>query len=304
MKAVLEIFAKGFGIGVADIIPGVSGGTMALIFGIYPRLIRAINSFDIKWLHGIIKLDLNTIVHRPNFQFLIPLLLGMISAVLFFTRVIPLPGLIHTHAEIIYGLFFGLVLGAVPSLIWEMGGLSRGKFQFIMLGFVAGYCILNMIPVTTPNTGGFIFLSGMIAISAMILPGISGSFILLMLKKYAFIFDAIGQFNLVVIIPFALGVIMGLILFSRLLAWALASRYREIMSLIVGLLVASLWIIWPFQERIYESVLDGEKLIASTPYIPDQFNANIAVSLVMMVVGFSLVLVLKGLSMSKYPGNG
>ena len=299
MKAIVKIFAKGFGIGVADIIPGVSGGTMALIFGIYPRLIKAINSFDKVWLYGIVRLDYNTVIHRPHLQFLAPLLLGMIMAVLFFTRVISLPTIIYTHAEIIYGLFFGLILGAVPILLWEIGGVLQRGFPFILLGSVAGYYVFNMIPVTTPNTGEFIFLSGMIAVSAMILPGLSGSFVLLILKKYAFIFNAIGQFNFAVILPFMFGMIVGLVLFSRILAWAMAAYYQEILSLIVGLLIASLWIIWPFQERVYESVLGSEKLIASTPFIPDQFNADIVFSLVMMAVGFSLALALKGFSTPK-----
>ena len=213
--------------GAADVVPGVSGGTMALIFGIYPRLINAIKSFDTDWIKGIIKLDLDVILHRPHFAFLIPLVIGILAAILFFTRVVPLPVLIRTHPEIIYGLFFGLILGSVLVLMKVTKSWSFKEIRFVIAGIAIGHLIFNMVPVETPDASWFIFLSGAVAISAMILPGISGSFILLMLKKYAYIFNAIGYFNFAVIIPFTLGMIMGLVLFSRVLSWLLKKWYQE-----------------------------------------------------------------------------
>jgi len=174
--------------GAADVVPGVSGGTMALIFGIYSCLINAIKSFDTDWIKGIIKFDLEVILHRPHFAFLIPLVMGIFAAVLFFTRVVPLPILIRTHPEIIYGLFFGLILGSALVLMKVTESWSFKEIRFVIAGIAIGYLIFNMVPVETPDASWFIFLSGAVAISAMILPGISGSFILLMLKKYTYIF--------------------------------------------------------------------------------------------------------------------
>ena len=282
--------------GAADVVPGVSGGTMALIFGIYPRLINAIKSFDTDWIKGIVKFDLDVILHRPHFTFLIPLLMGIIAAILFFTRVVPLPVLIHTHPEIIYGLFFGLILGSALVLMKSTGSWTFKELRFVIAGIAIGYLIFNMVPVETPDASWFIFLSGAVAISAMILPGISGSFILLMLKKYAYIFNAIGHFNFAVIVPFTIGIIMGLALFSRVLFWLLKNWYRETLSTIIGLLIASLWVIWPFQERIYEMVRGKERLIDTQPYLPQQITAEVNMAAGMIILGLLLVLVINYLS--------
>ncbi len=282
--------------GAADVVPGVSGGTMALIFGIYPRLINAIKSFDTDWIKGIVKFDLNIILHRPHFAFLIPLIIGILAAILFFTRVVPLPILIRTHPEIIYGLFFGLILGSVLVLMKVTKSWSFKEIRFVIAGIAIGHLIFNMVPVETPDASWFIFLSGAVAISAMILPGISGSFILLMLKKYAYIFNAIGYFNFSVIIPFTLGMIMGLVLFSRVLSWLLKKWYQETLSAIIGLLVASLWVIWPFQERMYEMVRGKERLIETQPYFPQQITADVNMAAGMIILGLLLVLVLNYLS--------
>jgi len=296
LKSYLKIIAKGFGMGAADVVPGVSGGTMALIFGIYPRLINAIKSFDTDWIKGIVKFDLNIILHRPHFAFLIPLIIGILAAILFFTRVVPLPILIRTHPEIIYGLFFGLILGSVLVLMKVTKSWSFKEIRFVIAGIAIGHLIFNMVPVETPDASWFIFLSGAVAISAMILPGISGSFILLMLKKYAYIFNAIGYFNFSVIIPFTLGMIMGLVLFSRVLSWLLKKWYQETLSAIIGLLVASLWVIWPFQERMYEMVRGKERLIETQPYFPQQITADVNMAAGMIILGLLLVLVINFLS--------
>jgi len=282
--------------GAADVVPGVSGGTMALIFGIYPRLINAIKSFDKEWIKGIVKFDFDTILHRPHFSFLIPLLMGIFAAILFFTRIVPLPVLIRTHPETVYGLFFGLILGSVLVLMKETGSWSFKEIRFVIAGIAIGHLIFNMVPMETPDASWFIFLSGAVAISAMILPGISGSFILLMLKKYAYIFNAIGHFNFAVIIPFTLGMIMGLVLFSRVLSWLLKNWYQETLSTIIGLLVASLWVIWPFQERIYEMVRGKERLIETQPYFPQQITADVNMAAGMIILGLLLVLVINFLS--------
>jgi len=285
--------------GAADVVPGVSGGTMALIFGIYPRLINAIKSFDTDWIKGIVKFDLEVTLHRPHFTFLIPLFVGILAAILFFTRIVPLPVLIRTHPEIIYGLFFGLIMGSVLVLMKQTGSWTFKEFRFVIAGIAIGHLIFNMVPMETPDASWFIFISGAIAVSAMILPGISGSFILLMLKKYAYIFNAVGHFNFAVIVPFAIGMITGLALFSRVLSWLLKTWYQETLSTIIGLLVASLWVIWPFQERIYEIIRGQDRLLESNPYLPQQINADVSISIAMMIAGLLLVLILNHYSVGE-----
>jgi len=293
IKSRLKLIAKGFCVGSADVVPGVSGGTMAFILGIYPQLINAIKSFDSEWLRMIVSLNVKGIINRPHFGFLIPLGIGAVSALLFFTRIVPLPTLIRTHPEIIYGLFFGLVLGSIVLLIRHLGSyLLFKRALFLIMGIVFGGFVVTMVPASTPDDTWFIFLCGAIAISAMILPGISGSFILLMLKKYAYIFNAIGHFDFSIILPFMLGIITGVILFSRILSFLLKKFYQQTILFITGLLIASLYVIWPFQTRLYELVRSKERLISSVPYIPEEFGSQVFISIAMMIIGLVLVIVL------------
>lgn len=293
IKARLKLIAKGFCVGSADVVPGVSGGTMAFILGIYPQLINAIKSFDCEWLRMIVTLNVKGIINRPHFGFLIPLGIGAVSALLFFTRIVPLPTLIRTQPEIIYGLFFGLVLGSIVLLFRHLGSYLLLKHTlYLIIGISFGGFVVTMVPASTPDDTWFIFLCGAVAISAMILPGISGSFILLMLKKYAYIFNAIGHFDFSIILPFMLGIITGVVLFSRLLSYVLKRFYQQTILFITGLLIASLYVIWPFQTRLYELVRNKERLVSSVPYIPEGFSNQVFISIVMMIIGLALVIVL------------
>ncbi len=288
----LIIAGKGFCMGAADVVPGVSGGTMAFILGIYEKLINAISSFDLIWLQHVFKLEIKPALQRPHFGFLIPLVIGIICALLFFTRIIPLPTLLHTNPEPIYGLFFGLILGSIVVLLPETERFDSSSIFFLSIGTLAGWFIVNLVPMNTPDTAWFLFLSGMLAISAMLLPGISGSFILLILHKYETILNSIGHFNFMVLIPFGLGALTGLVVFSRFLGWLLARFYRATLSVIIGILIGSLWVIWPFQVRKYIEVHGKEKLISATPYFPDSFTQPVIYAILMMLLGIALVLII------------
>ena len=289
----LKLIAKGFCVGSADVVPGVSGGTMAFILGIYPQLINAIKSFDSEWIRMILSFNIKGIINRPHFGFLIPLGIGAVAALLFFTRIVSLPTLIRTQPEIIYGLFFGLVLGSIVLLFRHMGmNLLIKRVLFLILGISFGGFVVTLVPASTPDASWFIFLCGAIAISAMILPGISGSFILLMMKKYAYIFNAIGHFDFSIIIPFALGILTGVVLFSRVLSYLLKTFYQQTILFISGLLIASLYVIWPFQERVYETVRNKERLISSVPFLPETFGSQVLYSVIMMLIGFAFVIIL------------
>jgi putative membrane protein len=296
----LKLIAKGFCVGSADVVPGVSGGTMAFILGIYPQLINAIKSFDSEWLRMIFTLNIKGILNRPHFGFLIPLGIGAVCAILFFTRVISLPTLIRTQPEIIYGLFFGLVLGSIVLLFRHLGMvLLLRRSLFLIIGILFGGFVVTLVPASTPDDSWFIFLCGAIAISAMILPGISGSFILLMMKKYAYIFDAIGHFDFSIILPFMFGIITGVILFSRVLSYLLKTFYQQTILFITGILIASLYVIWPFQNRVYEVVRDKERLVSSVPYFPEAINSQFFYSLLMVIIGLAAVIILDNLSKEK-----
>jgi putative membrane protein len=150
--------------------------------------------------------------------------------------------------------------------------------------------------VNTPEANWFIFLSGALAICAMILPGISGSFILLILKKYDYIFNAIGYFDFTVLIPFVFGIITGLALFARFLSWMLRNFYRATIMVINGLLIASLWVIWPYQVRTYEIIRDKKYLIGSTPSFPTELTTDVVVALLLTLTGIAVVIIINNLA--------
>ncbi|MFQ5659388.1 MAG: DUF368 domain-containing protein [Gammaproteobacteria bacterium] len=285
--------------GTADVIPGVSGGTMAFILGIYPELVAAIKSFDLLWMKSLLRFDLGTSLSRPKFGFLIPLMIGIGGALLFFTRIIPLPVLLHTHPEEIYGLFFGLIAGSILVLIREMKGIGLNALLQLVIGFSLGLLVFNLVPLDTSESAWFIFLTGSLAICAMILPGISGSFILLILNKYTYIFSAIGDFRFSILAPFALGAVTGLVLFSRILSYLLHRYYRATILVIIGVLIASLQIIWPFQERTYIIARGKPRLIDSIPVFPAELSQTVLFSILMVVIGFITILVINRVAIIK-----
>jgi len=281
---------KGFCVGTADIIPGVSGGTMAFILGIYPQLMAAIKSFDLVWLKSLFKFQFSVVIAKPHFHFFVPLLIGVVAALLFFTQIIELPQLLVDYPEEIYGLFFGLIAGSIVVLLIEFKDISGAEIGILLVGALAGLVVLNLVPSRTPEHSWFIFLAGVLSICAMILPGISGSFILLILNKYAYIFNAIGYFNLSVLIPFGLGAITGLVLFSRFLSFLLHRYYRPTMCFIIGILMASLSVIWPFQERIYEIVGGNPSLVDRNLIFPLEISSSVLISLTLTITGFMVIL--------------
>ena len=292
IKAGIVVAAKGFCMGAADVVPGVSGGTMAFVLGIYTRFIDAIKSFDTAWIKACLTFDLKTAVGRPDFPFIVPLVIGIFSAVLFFTHVVPLPRLLITHPEYVYGLFFGLITGSIAVLSNELGRLRVTDVIVMVFGFALGIVIVTAVPAVTPDAWWFIMLAGALAICAMVVPGISGSFVLLLLGKYAYVLDAIGHLRIAVVMPFAAGAACGLFTFTRVLSWVLHHYERAALLGISGILVASLWVIWPFQERSYVEVRSSSKLIESVPQMPE-LSATTLIVLVAAVVGFIAVVALQ-----------
>ncbi len=274
--------------GAADVVPGVSGGTMAFILGIYTRLIDAIRSFDAVWLSALLRFDIARVLSRPHWSFLIPLGIGIISAIAFFTRVVPIPALLRSHPELVYGLFFGLVVGSVVVLLRDLGWRSWAELLWLAVGIVIGGAIVTAVPTTTPDDWWFITFSGAVAICAMVLPGISGSFILLIMGKYAHVLDGIGHLDITIIAPFALGAMLGLVAFTRALSWLLHRFERAMLLVICGFLVASLWVIWPFQDRIYVIVRGKQRLLESTPLMPS-FDETGFQAAVLAAIGFAVV---------------
>ena len=251
------------------------------------------------WLKSLVEFDLKGILERPHYSFLLPLMIGIFSALIFFTRVVSLPGLLIEYPEQIYGLFFGLIGGSIFILFQDMATFDVKSVIPLTVGVILGSLLFNMVPTQTPETSWFVFLSGSLAICAMILPGISGSFVLLILNKYTYIFNAIGYFKMDILLPFFLGAITGLVVFSRILYYLLRRFYRNTVLIIIGVLVASLWVIWPFQERIYTTTGHKPQLLNSVPYFPAEFDVTVTLAFIFMLAGFITVFTINRVVMFK-----
>ena len=296
MKDAALILAKGFCMGAADVAPGVSGGTMAFILGIYRRLIEAIRAFDAALVRLLLAGRYRQAAEHADLALIVPLAFGIFAALMFFTRVVPLPRLIETHPELVYGLFFGLIAASIVVLLRSLEGIQPAEWTAILAGAAAGFGIVNLVPVSTPDAPWFIALSGALAISAMLLPGVSGSFVLLILRKYAYVFDGIGRLDPGVIVPFGVGVVLGLMAFSRVLAWLLRKWRRVTLLAICGMLIGSLWMVWPFQERHFEIVRGKRRLMASEPVWPGAADGTTLGAFALMAAGLVLVVALHRLA--------
>ena len=272
-----KLIAKGFLMGSADIVPGVSGGTMALITGIYERLIDAIKSVNTDLIGHLLRFRIQSIFSILHWKFLLLLFTGIGSAIVFFTRIVPLQVYMFTHPEIVYGLFFGLIVGSIVLLVQDAAPQKWKPVHVVplLLGAAIGFWIVTLVPTETSESPAFVFFSGAIAICAMILPGISGSYLLLILNKYDYILQQLGNLGSVETVeamlnltPFALGALTGLALFTRLISWLLQRNYTTTMLVLIGFLVGSLYVIWPFQEREFkETVRETQVLPYSDPIV-------------------------------------
>ncbi|MGB0635847.1 MAG: DUF368 domain-containing protein [Gammaproteobacteria bacterium] len=276
--------------GAADIVPGVSGGTMALALGVYKQFIEAIKSFDLIWLKSCLSLNLREIQSRPHFGFLIPLIFGLICAIIFFTKIISLPSLLITNPEAIYALFSGLVLGSAIILLKDGTNVSAlYRMSLIFGGLSFGMFVLTVAPTNLPDTTTTLFLAGVLATSAMVLPGVSGSLILLIIGKYSTILNALDSFNLHLLIPFSMGALTGLIAMSRVLSWTINQHQTPFKLIMCGILTASLYKIWPFQNREYFESNGVMQLVDATPYIPE-LNLSAFYALFWALMGLTLVI--------------
>lgn len=290
------VLLKGIAMGAADVVPGVSGGTIAFITGIYDKLLYSIKSINGQNLKLLFKGKAGAFWKAINGGFLLSLAAGIGLSVFSLARLITL--LLDAYPVLVWAFFFGLI--AASSLLVAKD-IRQWNFKTIP-GFLAGIGIALFItsatPAQTPENLPFIFLCGFIAICAMILPGISGSFILLLMGKYAFIMEAVKQLDPKVLGVFAIGAVCGIATFSRVLSYAL-HRFRDItLSVLTGFMLGSLNKVWPWKETV-STYLDShgmEKALTETNVLP---NAFIWQAVLLAAAGFLLVWGIERLSPRK-----
>jgi len=258
-----QIYLRGMLMGAADIVPGISGGTIAFITGIYERLINSLRSFDLTLWSVWKKTGLPGVYKAVDATFLITLLAGVLSSVLLLSHLIS--WLLTSYPLHLNGLFFGLVAGSAIIISREMGGWTLNQLFFMLLGGVFATFISLILPSIGSITPVTFFIAGMLAICAMILPGISGSFLLLTLGLYGPLVEAVKALNLTFIAAFAIGASSGLLVFSHLLGWLFDHFRAATFAVLFGFVIASLKHIWPWQfltsYRINEQ---GEMLLLDT----------------------------------------
>ena len=290
MKSKVYLFFKGVAMGAADIVPGVSGGTIALITGIYEELIESIKNINLSLFKTLFTKGFKTFWHDLNGNFLLTLALGIMSSILLLAQFISY--LLLNHEFKIWGFCFGLILSSGILIYREVNNISSSSLTYLLLGILIASIISISGPSTTPNNYFFIFLTGSIAICAMILPGISGSFILLLLSKYEFIINSIKAFKFDVLIVFALGCIFGLLLFSRFLSYLFLNYKDYVLSLLSGFLFGSLLKVWPFKTIIETRInSDGIKeAFVTRPALPNTGNIEEIIFFIMFsIVGYLLI---------------
>lgn len=245
---------KGCAMGMADVVPGVSGGTIAFISGIYEELLDSIRSVDATALRLLLRFRLAEFWRHINGRFLLPVLLGIAVAIFSLARLMTY--LLTNHPIAIWSFFFGLIVASALLVARQIGRWDWRTVLAFAVGAAAAWWITVATPAETPDDWWFVMLSGAIAICAMILPGISGAFILLLLGKYQYIMHAVGEFDIPVIAVFVIGAAAGIISFSRLLSWLLKHWHDVTVAVLMGFMVGSLNKVWPWKETV-ETYLDS-----------------------------------------------
>lgn len=296
------ITLKGIAMGAADVVPGVSGGTIAFIAGIYEELLQSIKSIDLKALKLLFTGQFRAFWAKINGNFLLALVLGIVISIFSLARL--MTWLLETHPIPLWSFFFGLIVASTLLVARDVQRWNAKTVVGALAGAVAAYMITALSPASTPDTWWFIVLSGAIAICAMILPGISGSFILLLLGKYEFIMAAVGELNIEVILLFAVGAVSGIISFSHLLTWLLKS-YRDVtIAVLTGFMFGSLNKIWPWKQTL-ETYVDSHGAVQpfkEANVLPGTFgevtgnDPQLWQAVAFCVIGFLLITVIEAIA--------
>ena len=301
MKKSLLLFAKGVAMGAADVVPGVSGGTVAFITGIYDELLRSIASVPAA-LALFLRGRIVEAWKAANATFLLTLLLGIMTSIMSLARVITY--LLVEHPIPVWSFFFGLILVSTHLVVREVQRWNASRVFSLLLGVAFAYWITVASPLQWGHDPLSLFLAGAIAICAMILPGISGSFILVLMGLYGFVLNAVKGLDLAVLLIFASGCLVGLVSFAGILRWLLV-RWRDLtLTFLTGLMIGSLNKIWPWKQTLtWRTDSQGAQVPALQSNLwPEQFaqisgqDPQLLWAIGLAVAGILLVLVLEWLA--------
>lgn len=297
----LGFYLRGIAMGAADVVPGVSGGTIAFITGIYERLLNAIRSIQPSLFRLVQREGVAAAWIKIDGTFLLSLFVGILTSLLSLANLIK--WCLEEFPEMLWAFFMGLIIASAVFILkqvkdWDVLNISA---LLIGIGIALGISILS--PSQAPNSYFMVFFAGMIAICAMILPGISGSFILLLMGMYHHVLDAVSDRNILYLMVFATGCLLGLLLFSHILSWTYKNHKGKTLSLLSGFLIGSLYKVWPWQNVLMERINShGEtvpwlmKNVMPSSY---QGNANLLYCSILVLIGFFMVFLFENLASHK-----
>jgi len=299
----LLLFLKGMGIGAADVVPGVSGGTIAFISGIYEELIDTISRINIQTVSILFKEGIKSFWKAMNGNFLLAILGGVVVSILSLSKLISF--LLENEPIATWSFFFGLVLASIPLVAQKVKNWTGSRYFAFAAGAIIAWLITGLPPVTEPGALWYLFISGMIAICAMILPGISGSFILILLGSYFTVLSALNNRDITVILVFIAGAITGILAFSKFLKF-MFSRFHDItVATLSGFLLGSLNKIWPWKNVLewfvkHPGEANEQKIpLVEENILPGTYTAltgepsQLALAIIMAVVGIAIIFILE-----------
>ena len=280
--------------GAADVVPGVSGGTIAFITGIYEQLINSISSFDHLLIKKLFKGDIRSVWRQINGDFLLSLFIGIGVSVLTLMRLANY--LLENAPILLWSFFFGLVLASILYIGKQIDRWKLVNVLAMLLAVVTAFYITKLTPADGTDDLVYVFFCGMIAISAMILPGISGAFILVLMGAYATVTKAVSEFDLKLIAVFGSGAIIGLLSFSKLLKWLFEHHRNLVLAILTGFIAGSLNKIWPWKSVLETRMINGkEKVISEESVLPWNYDgeSKMFLAIAMAVIGFILIFALE-----------
>lgn len=279
--------------GIAELVPGVSGGTIAFISGIYEELINSINNVNFSTLKTLQREGFKPFWTQLNGNFLLALFSGMLVSIVSFSKLIKWA--LEFHPVPIWSFFFGLVLASILFVAKGVKKWTLGSLLLLAASAVLAFFITTLPPSENADSLPYLFMSGSIAICAMILPGISGAFILVLLGSYKTVIDAVDEKDFKILITVALGCLVGLLSFARLLKWMFNHHKNITLAILTGFIAGSLNKIWPWKEVLSTKTIGKKVIIIDESISPFSFDGDpqLTMAIIAAIIGFSLIFILE-----------
>ncbi len=287
IKEFITIMIKGMAMGIANVIPGVSGGTIALITGIFERLINAIKSFDLKAIKLIFKGEFKAFAAYIDLGFLVSVFFGVGIAIIAVARLFEY--LFEFYPVYIWSFFFGLILASIYFVGRTIEKWNLSTIISFVLGSAIAMAMTFMTPASENDSFIYLIICGVVAICSMILPGLSGSYVLILMGNYQLVaIDAINNMRLEIIIPVGIGAVLGLIAFSHLLSWLFKKFKDQTLAVLTGFILGSLGVIWPWKNAITQAFGEKTKVIGYDYFFPEM-NMEFAIAITIIVIGIVVI---------------